>query len=61
MAKTIDERYLIKFYEMALSKGNWDVQLNVFDVGRAFGKKETATRIIIRNLYQANFLKKSLR
>ena len=59
MAKTLDEKYLINFFEQALLSGDWENENDVFEVGRSMGKGEKAVKNIIKNLCKANFLKKT--
>lgn len=55
---TPDERFLSKLYELAKSKGDLHSEVKIADVARATGLKETATKNIVKDLAQANFLKK---
>lgn len=55
---TPDERFLIKFYEMAMAEGDPHAVLDYRRVAKAIGQKETAVKNIVKHLAQANFLKK---
>ncbi len=55
---TKDELYLLKFYAMALEKGDPYVEIDRYAVGRAVGYNDKAVDNLVRLLLQANFLKK---
>lgn len=55
---TPDERFLIKLYETAMSRGDPYALIDYRGVAKELGQKETATKNIIKHLAQANFLKK---
>jgi predicted transcriptional regulator len=55
---TPDERFMIKLHQMATAKGHPHTPIRITEVARATGLKETATKNIIKDLYQANFLEK---
>ena len=55
---TPDERFLIKLFEMASSKGNPLNEIKSQFVAQAIGQTEKSTKNIIKLLSQANFVKK---
>ena len=57
--KTAEEKYLIKLYEMANNAGDIYSEVDMFLVGKQVGIKEKTVKILIRNLAQTNFIKKS--
>jgi Mn-dependent DtxR family transcriptional regulator len=52
---TKDELYLLKLLELA-SEGKENV--DCYQVGKLIGQKEHTTRVIVRDLAQANFIRK---
>lgn len=56
--RTPDEKFLIRVYEVALSKGGPSVPVDFLQCARSLGQKETAIKNIIKHLAQANFVKK---
>ncbi len=52
MAKTKEEKFLIKLHEMNDNQ-------NIFDVGHAMGLNDTSIKTIVRILLQSNFIKKA--
>ncbi|NGX58345.1 MAG: hypothetical protein K940chlam3_01252 [Chlamydiae bacterium] len=56
--KTKDERYIIRFYEMAVERGDPTTPLNRDDVGRTIGFSPKVVKTICTLLGQANFIKK---
>ena len=58
VGRTPDEKFLIKLYQTALSRGNPCAPIDFPSVARSLGLKETAIKNIIKHLAQANFLKK---
>lgn len=59
VGRTVDERFLIKMYETAQEKKAWDAEVEIYSVGRAVGLKDKAIKIIVRELCQSNFIRKS--
>ena len=55
---TLDERFLIKLYEMAAAGGDPKRPMNYQAIAKMLSVKETALKTIIRHLAQANFIKK---
>lgn len=55
---TKDENFLLKIYETALSQGDMELQIDFVDLGRALKQKDRAIKTIVRDLTQANFVKK---
>ncbi len=58
MSKTIDEKFLIKLYEIAKTKDNYEAEIDCLEVGRAIGQREKTTKTIVKLLAQANFIRK---
>lgn len=58
MKKTKDEIFLLKLFEVALEQGNPWEQVDKYTVGRAIGQNDRGIDIIVRDLAQANFIKK---
>lgn len=58
MGKTKDERFLIRFYEMAAERGSPKTPLSSVDVGRTIGLSPKAVKTICSLLRQANFIRK---
>lgn len=55
---TKDEQFLIKLYELASDEGDLDLQIKFLDFGEKLVYKEKITKNIVRDLSQANFIKK---
>ena len=55
---TTDESFLIKLYEEALSGGDMELEIDFLDLGRSLRQKDRAIKTIVRDLAQANFVKK---
>lgn len=58
IGRTPDEKFLIRLYQVALTRGNPCSPIDFPSVARSLGLKETAIKNIIKHLAQANFLKK---
>lgn len=58
-AKTPDERFILSAYEMAMAAGEFDSNLDRYEVGRKVGLHPKAVDAICKLLVQANFIKKS--
>lgn len=56
---TPDERFLIKLYEVAMSRGDPHAMIDYRGIAKELGQKETAIKNIIKHLAQANLLKKA--
>jgi len=56
--KTKDERYLLRFYDMALEQGDPQTPLNRNDVGASIGFSPKVVKTICTLLGQANFIRK---
>jgi len=60
MAKiTQDEKFLIKLYDLAKATNDVFSKIDMFAIGKEAHIREKAVKIIIRNLAQANFIKKA--
>jgi hypothetical protein len=55
---TKDELFLLKLYEMAISLGSPEEEVDLFAIGRAIGQNDKGAAVIVRHLAQANFVKK---
>lgn len=55
---TKDEQFLIKLYELATNEGDLDLQVKFLDFGEKLVYKDKITKNIVRDLTQANFIKK---
>ena len=55
---TKDEAFLLKLHELALSKGDPQIEIDRHAVGRAIGQNDKGTVVIARDLAQVNFIKK---
>lgn len=58
LGRTKDERFLIALYEFGLGHGDVKTPANKYDIGKTVGMHQTAIYTIVRDLLQANFLKK---
>lgn len=56
--RTPDEKFLIRVYEAASSRGDPCLPVDFHNIARSLGQKETAIKNIIKHLAQANFVKK---
>ena len=56
---TVDERFLIKLYETAMQRGNWDSDVDLLAIGKGIGLREKSLKTILQLLSQANFVKKT--
>lgn len=56
---TPDERFLVKLYETAMSRGDPHSIIDYRGIAKELGQKETAMKNIIKHLAQANLLKKA--
>lgn len=57
-SKTIDERFIIKLYELSMLKGDPFQEVSIKRVTEEIHQKETAIKNVIKMLGQANFIKK---
>ena len=55
---TKDELFLLKLYEMASMLGSPEEEVDRFAIGRAIGQNDKGVTVIVRQLAQANFIKK---
>ena len=55
---TSDEKLMLKFYELAMEKGDAYKPVNAMKAAKLMGIKETALKTIVKSLAQANFVKK---
>ncbi len=55
---TSDEKLMLKFYELAMLKGDPHTPIKAIKAAKAIGVKETALKNIIKHLAQANLVKK---
>jgi Mn-dependent DtxR family transcriptional regulator len=55
---TSDEKLMLKFYELAMLKGDPYKPVNAMKAAKLMGMKETALKTILKSLAQANFVKK---
>ncbi len=55
---TLDERFLIKLYEVASKRGDPRRPINYQSIAKMLSLKETALKNIVKHLAQANFIKK---
>lgn len=56
--RTQDEQFMIQLYQMALSQGDPLTEVDPLAVAASLKMGQTATRTIIRDLAQANFIQK---
>lgn len=56
--QTKDERFMIALYEYAMKQGDVKTPANKYEIGKTVGMHSTAIYTIVRDLLQANFLKK---
>ncbi len=56
--QTQDEQFMIQLYKMAMGKGNPFSEVDLLAVATTLRMRETATRTIVRDLAQANFIRK---
>jgi predicted transcriptional regulator len=56
--QTKDERFMIALYEHGLKLGDTKTPANKYEIGKTVGMQNTAVYTIVRDLLQANFLKK---
>lgn len=57
-ATTKDELFLLKLHELASARGDYDLEIDCYVIGRAIGQNDRGTAVIARDLAQANFVKK---
>ena len=55
---TSDEKLMLKFYEVAMLKGDPFKPIHAMKAAKLIGIKETALKTILKSLAQANFVKK---
>lgn len=58
MAKTREEKFILKLYEAALLQGEWDSYVDSVKVAKAIGVRENSFKTILQLLTQGNFIKK---
>ena len=58
MARTKEEKLLLKIFEVAKMQANFDLPINVYEIGRSLGQREKSLKTTIQILAQANFIKK---
>jgi len=59
MSKTTkDEQFLLKLYDLAKDEGYFDLEINYLKFGQEMIYKDKITKTIVRDLLQANFVKK---
>lgn len=56
--QTKDERFMIALYEHAMKHGDVKTPANKYEIGKTLGMHDRAIYTIVRDLLQANFLKK---
>lgn len=57
-ATTKDELFLLKLEELALKRGDFEVEIDRYEIGRAIGQNDKGVDTITKHLAQANFVKK---
>lgn len=57
-AKTKDEIFLLKLYELANRAGSLSTAIDCYEIGRAIGQNDRGAAVIARTLAQTNFIKK---
>ncbi len=57
-ATTKDELFLLKLHELACARGDFDTEVDRYEIGRAIGQNNHGIDMIIKLLAQANFIKK---
>jgi len=57
-ARTIDEKFLLKTFELAEKKGDVKAVVDSHQVGRLLGLNDRSMSTIIRTLAQTNFITK---
>jgi Mn-dependent DtxR family transcriptional regulator len=57
MGKTLDEKLLLKIYEMGLDMDE-PIDIDIMEVGREIGQNDRSIKTTVRDLAQANFIKK---
>ncbi len=55
---TIDEKFLLKIFELAEKRGDPKTPIEVHQVGRLLGLNDRSMATIVRTLAQTNFIKK---
>ncbi|MBB64176.1 MAG: hypothetical protein CMO81_03855 [Waddliaceae bacterium] len=58
MARTKDEKLLVKLYQEARRHEDTDINLDPYLIGKAMGLREHAVKVMVNTLTQANFVKK---
>ncbi len=58
IGKTPDEKFLIKLFEIAISRGDPFAVIPIHKVAEKAGQKESEVKNITKLLAQANFIKK---
>lgn len=57
-SRTVDEKYVLKLYELASAAGDMDLVMNRYEVGRMIGIQARGVDATCKLLHQANFIKK---
>ncbi len=57
-ATTKDELFLLKLHELACARGDFDTEIDRYEIGRAIGQNIKGVNTITKHLAQANFVKK---
>lgn len=57
-AKTIDERFMLKLYELSMANGDPFFEVSIQRITTEIHQKETAIKNVVKMLGQANFIKK---
>lgn len=58
MARTVEEKFMIRIFEAAIAEGDPNAPINAREVGRSLAQGERAITSTIRLMAQANFIKK---
>lgn len=57
-ATTKDELFLLKLHEIASARGDFDTEVDRYEIGRAIGQNTKGVDTITKHLAQANFVRK---
>lgn len=55
---TLDERFLLKLYELAMESGDPFAEVDFLGIAQSLGQRQTAVKTIVQHLAKANFIKK---
>ncbi len=58
MMKTIDERFMLKLFELSMAQGDPFQAISIKRVTEEIHQKETAIKNVVKMLGQSNFIKK---